>query len=230
MECQRIFIRESNLSVADVLMGFMDRKPDPSEVMNFLWKIRIGHEVTFRLKGVPKFMMEAIEAVIVRLHAKRKTVAACDQTVATQQLLWRLDSQVALLEEHAIEFRAELESDAVQEAEQLRRKQNAMEELRAALAQPCFQRLVEALDACDAIGLPKDELADAKQEFRARQQRYREELEEKARAAFCAEQTQEKSRHRSRHKSRHRSRHSSRHRSRHSSRMHAQEQAQEQTQ
>ena len=51
-----------------------------------------------------------------------------------------------------------------------------MEELRAALAQPCFQRLVEALDACDAIGLPKEELADAKQEFRARQQRYREEL------------------------------------------------------
>ena len=54
-------------------------------------------------------MMESIKAVIVRLHAKRKTVAACDQTVTTQQLLWRLDSQVALLEEHVTEFREELE-------------------------------------------------------------------------------------------------------------------------
>ena len=69
-----------------------------------------------------------------------------------------------------------------------------MEELRAALAQPCFQRLVEALDACEEIGLPMEDLADAKQEFRARQQRYREELrgeDEKAQTAFRAEQTQE---------------------------------------
>ena len=72
-------------------------------------------------------MMEAIKAVIVRLHAKRKTVAACDQTVATQQLLWRKDSQAALLEEHVNEYRAELEREAVEEArteaEELREEQ-----------------------------------------------------------------------------------------------------------
>ena len=46
---------------------------------------------------------------------------------------------------------------------------------------------MEALDACDAIGLPKEELADAKQELSARQQRYVEELraeDEKDRAAL----------------------------------------------
>ena len=86
-------------------MGFMDREPDNSEVANFLWKIRIGHECAFMKKGVLQFMMEAIKAVIVRLHAKRKAVAACDQTIATQQLMWRLDSQAALLEEHVNEYR-----------------------------------------------------------------------------------------------------------------------------
>ena len=97
-------------------MGFMDREPDNSEVDNFLWKIRIGHECELMIKGVLQFMMESIKAVIVRLHAKRKTVAACDQTVATQQLRWRLDSQAALLEEHVSEYRAELECEAVEEA------------------------------------------------------------------------------------------------------------------
>ena len=127
-----------------------------------------------------ELMMNGVQAVIVRLHAKRKAVADCDQTIATQQLVCRLYSQAALLEEYVNAYKSEEEEYArrcaLQEAEELRKKQKAMEELRAAIDQPCFRRLAEALDACDAIGLPKEELADAKQEFRARQQRYREEL------------------------------------------------------
>ena len=68
-----------------------------------------------------------------------------------------------------------------------------MDELRAAVAQPCFRRLANALDACEAKGLPEEELADAKRELSARQQRRMEELraeDEKARAALREEQTQ----------------------------------------
>ena len=192
IDLERIF-EKSNVPVAEILMGFMDREPDNSEVVNFLWKIRIGNECIVRLKGVPKFMMEAIKAVIVRLHAKRKTVAACDQTVATQQLLWRLDSQAALLEEHVNEYKSELERRAVEETEELRERQKTMDELRAAVAQPCCRRLADALVACDAKGLPEEELADAKRELSARLQRSMEELrveDEKARAALREEQTQ----------------------------------------
>ena len=47
-----------------------------------------------------EFMINGVQTVIVRLHTKRKAVADCDQTIAVQQLLWRLDSQAALLEEY----------------------------------------------------------------------------------------------------------------------------------
>ena len=146
-------------------------------------------------------MMNGVQAVIVRLHAKRKAVADCDQTIATQQLLWRLDSQAALLEEYVNGHKSELEEyarrSALEEAEELREKQKAMEELRAAVAQPCFRRVGEALDACDANALPEDELASAKQEFNARIQMHMEEQKrffrvenEKAQAARREEQTQ----------------------------------------
>ena len=62
-----------------------------------------------------------------------------------------------------------------------------MEELRAALAQPGFQRLVEALDACEEIEIPMNDLADAKQEFRIRQGQQLEESEDKVRAAMHEE-------------------------------------------
>ena len=68
-----------------------------------------------------------------------------------------------------------------------------METLRAAVAQPCSWRLADALDACEAEGLPEEELADAKRELSARLQRSMEELrveDEKARAALREEQTQ----------------------------------------
>jgi len=127
-----------------------------------------------------ELMMNGVQDVIVRLHAKRKAVADCDQTIATQQLVCRLYSQAALLEEYVNAYKSEEEEYArrcaLQEAEELRKKQKAMEELRAAIDQPCFRRLAEALDACDAIGLPEEELASAKQEFSVRQQRYLEEL------------------------------------------------------
>ena len=98
-------------------------------------------------------MMEATKAVIVRLHAKRKTVAACDQTVATQQLLWRLDSQAALLEEHVNEYRAELEREAVEEArteaEELREEQ-----IQAALLEEQTQgALLEQHEVAEMDGL-----------------------------------------------------------------------------
>ena len=142
--------------------------------------------------------MNEVQAVIVRLHAQRKAVADCDQTIATQQLLWSLDGQAALLEEYVNEYKSELEEYArkcaLQEAEQLRRRQDAMDELRAALAQPGIQRLEEAFDACEEMGIPANDLASAEQELSARQQRYMEESRaenEKVRAAFRAEQTQE---------------------------------------
>ena len=142
-------------------------------------------------------MIDGVQAVIVRLHTKRKAVVDCDQTIATQQLLWRLDRQAALLEEYVNAHKSELEEyarrSALEEAEELREKQKAMEELRAAVAQPCERRLAKALDACEAKGLPEEELADAKQELSARQQRYLEELsaeDEKARTALREEKTQ----------------------------------------
>ena len=90
MDVVRIFSK-SNVPVAEVLMGFMDRQPDNSEVDDFLWRIRMGH------MRQEELMINEVQAVIVRLHAKRKAVADYDQTIATQQLLWRLDSQAALL-------------------------------------------------------------------------------------------------------------------------------------
>ena len=185
-------LEKSNVPVAEVLMGFIDRQPDNSEVEDFLWRIRVAHTCKEEL------MMKGVQAVIVRLHAKRKAVADCDQTIATQQLVCRLYSQAALLEEYVNAYKSEEEEYArrcaLQEAEELRKKQKAMEELRAAIDQPCCRRLAIALDACDAIGLPEEELASAEQELSARQQRYMEEPRaenEKARAAFRAEQTQE---------------------------------------
>ena len=100
MDVMQIFSK-SNVPVAEVLMGFMDRQPDKSEVEDFLWRIRIGH------MNQNELMMNGVQAVIVRLHAKRKAVADCDQTIATQQLLWHLDSQAALLEEYVNFYGAE---------------------------------------------------------------------------------------------------------------------------
>ena len=134
-------------------MGFMDREPDKSEVESFLWKIRVGHECEVMMKGVLQFMMEAIKAVIVRLHAKRKTVAACEQTVATQQLLWRLDSQAALLEEHVNEYRAELEREAVEEA-RTEAEEPRDEQIQAALLEEQTQgALLEQYEVAEMDGL-----------------------------------------------------------------------------
>ena len=114
-----------------------------------------------------------------------------ERTTTTQQLLWSLDGQAGLLEEYVRAYKSEEEEYArkcaLQEAEDLCKRQDAMDELRAALAQPGIQRLEEAFDACEEMGIPANDLADAEQELSARQQRHMEE----ARAAFRAEQAQE---------------------------------------
>ena len=114
-----------------------------------------------------------------------------ERTTTTQQLLWSLDGQAGLLEEYVRAYKSEEEEYArkcaLQEAEDLCKRQDAMDELRAALAQPGIQRLGEAFDACEEMGIPANDLADAEQELSARQQRHMEE----ARADVRAEQAQE---------------------------------------
>ena len=97
------------------------------------------------------------------------------------------EAQAALLEEQEKEYRAELEREE-------RRRNEARVALQLAVAQPGHDKLEAAIDACEAEGLPEEELANVKQEFNVRIQRHTEELraeDEKARAAFRAEQTQE---------------------------------------